>query len=708
MIGDRAVLVGPEGLIVVPADPTGPLMYKPLAGAEQLAVSEARLWVSTHEPGQLLAFSLADFTESERIAIPSGARGFAITPSGTALVVSDTRLSAIDLKTRALTWSVELAPLADTIVLRGDGTSAWVTHRVGDTTSITPHRDGWSLPPTVNNALAGTLRVGSLSIGITHERVMVIDGVVAEDQARPEMVLLGNAAPARWSLPALPDHTFARALSNTASGNVIIATDDFLLTVAPVPGSDAIARVPHDCKRPRAMVVSDATSSVHMACADGRVATVPLSADEPVVYRDAVAPLDACAGLSVDGGLISERFKREFLTASSVEAVLRQYQCRYPARTHLFPIAKTHGGRNVWALAIGREPASHDRPTILINGGHHGDELMAVNFALDAVQALLEDNVADGALEDVVFVVVPLVNPDGNHHRLVDNFFGRKNGRDNDKNGTRDHEEGVDLNRNYPFRWGALGENGSRSKATHKWYRGPSAGSEPETQGMMRLANSEKFVAAMSFHTGTLALCAPYTIPNVKQPEPDAAWIVGHEIVAQLPPHPEGPVPVKRRLYPLDGNDQDWHRHANGTLAFLWEGAKHWLAHRRPQLLVPARASWMWLAKRFVNGPSVSVRTFDMAGNPLAAEIAFDEVVHFEGERWTTRCRDGRFDYILPRKGTYTVTVSAGGRTVKRKVEVTDGRPTVNVMLPVLTDRPAVCPTPEADAGAAATFFTLP
>lgn len=683
--------------------------------AGQLAVTGERVLVTVGEPSLLMSLEAGSLTEKARVPLPPGAHGIAVSARGEVLVVSTraAELSLVDVAAKQVRWSVPLAKAPREVRLSRDGTRAFVTHRVGSgVTVVSRTGDSWSAEPRVVAALAGKPRVEGASVSLADGRVLVFHGLVEGERVTPELGLLSDGAPLRSKSPALPAGSFVRALVARASGTVLVATDDALIELASKPGSDAVARSTHTCADARGIALDARETAAYLSCGDGRVAVValPLENAVPIAYLREV-PVDKpdCEAAEGAGDApISDSFAQEFLRADQMAQVLRRYHCRYPARTHLFPIATTHGQRKVWALAIGREPRAHDRPTLFINGGHHGDELMAALFALDAVQALLEDNVAEGALEDVVFVVAPLVNPDGNHHRLVEHLLGRKNGRDNDADGTRDHEDGVDLNRNYPFRWGALGEEGSRSKTTHKWFRGPSAGSEPETQGVMRLAASEKFVASMSFHTGTLAMCAPYTIPDVKSPEPDAGWMVGQEIVAHMPPHPEGSIPVKRRLYPLDGNDQDWHRHEHGTLAFLWEGGTHWLAHPRGELMAPARAAWLLLAKRFVNGPAFSLRAHDAAGQPLVAEVSVKEIAHYEGERFTTRCRDGRFDYILPKAGDYTVVVSVGDTHVERKITVQKGqRPELDVLVPVLVDEPATCPTPSRDAGPAATWIGL-
>lgn len=53
--------------------------------------------------------------------------------------------------------------------------------------------------------------------------------------------------------------------------------------------------------------------------------------------------------------------------------------------------------------------------------------------------------------------------------------------------GTTSNSRGADLNRNYPFHWGGPGASTSACNDT---YRGPSAGSEPETQAVVAYVNS--------------------------------------------------------------------------------------------------------------------------------------------------------------------------------------------------------------------------
>lgn len=396
------------------------------------------------------------------------------------------------------------------------------------------------------------------------------------------------------------------------------------------------------------------------------------------------------------------------------EATLRGYHERYPKLTRLVRLGTSLEGRPLWALAIGRHLRRADRrPAVLLNGAHHGLELMSIDAVIDAIEVLLlrsGSGAAAGAdagvepaptlrrdpaldrrvrrwLEELAVWAVPVVNPDGAWAALHGTpRTGRKNGRDTDGNGRIDLTDGVDLNRNYPFKWGFLGEVGSSSKPQSYYYRGASPGSEPETQAMMRLAESEHPAASVSYHTGTVAVLAPYTIDNVQDPTPNEAWLVGEYVVAGLGMHPQGkPFTLRRKIYSVDGTDQDYYRHRFGTLALLVEGARRDAKDEAERLAImhTLRPTWMRLFDRFLDGPSLSGHVRDAAGRPAVATVMIAELATHESETWSTRCRDGRFDRYLPAPGTYTVRVMVPGQPPLEKiVEVTEGRAQLDIVLP--------------------------
>lgn len=395
------------------------------------------------------------------------------------------------------------------------------------------------------------------------------------------------------------------------------------------------------------------------------------------------------------------RLLRWFMPSSSsrrspeqVATTLAEAHRRHPTRTQLQTLGQTHEGRPIVALLIGDALQQPDpRPVVLLDGAHHGGELLSVDIVLDAIAVLLENHTPELAprverfRRELVFLCVPEVNPDGVHAVLTDSARSdRKNARDNNENGRVDAADGVDLNRNYPYRWGSLGEKGSSSDPKNVYYRGPAAASEPETQAMMAAALEHHPVASISFHTGTVALLAPYTIAGAQNPEPNEAWIVAEELARQLPRHPQDrDFVLKKNLYPVDGTDQDWLRHELGTLALIVESARSSpkTAEERVAIIDVVRHSWMLLCDRFLDGPSVSGQVKNAAGEPVVATVRIAEQALQEGEVWTTRMRDGRFDRFLPGPRTYTIVAEVAGQpAVSAQVDGMAGRATVELIIP--------------------------
>lgn len=363
-----------------------------------------------------------------------------------------------------------------------------------------------------------------------------------------------------------------------------------------------------------------------------------------------------------------------------VETLLRAFHEAYPTVTRLETIGTTHQGRPILAMAIADNLIANDpRPSMLLNGAHHGDEPISTEIVFDAIEYLLDDTIEDPRKKlwrsSFVTWVVPQVNPDGANAFLEQSFrMGRKNGREVD--GVKGHrrDEGVDLNRNYPFRWHSLGEEGSSSNGSSSYYRGAVAGSEPETKAMMALAERERFAASISYHTGTVCILAPYTIDEVENPSPNEAWEIGAEISSAMPRHPEGrSFRLRKNLYPVDGTDQDWFRAEHGTVALLVEAVRRTprnFCTRRP-VVEANRPSWMLLFDRFIKGPTLLGQVVDREGRALEARVEILEQEVRAGEIWTSRPRDGKFARMFASPGTYSVRVSADGYLpVTRKVRV--------------------------------------
>jgi hypothetical protein len=406
--------------------------------------------------------------------------------------------------------------------------------------------------------------------------------------------------------------------------------------------------------------------------------------DPSVRARIGKAPTKTAAGFRVDDG---------YKDADAVEALVRAYAARFPQITKLEEIGRSVEGRPILALKISRNAElDEDEDSVLLDGAHHGGELMSTEFALDAIQQLTERYKRDPqitALVDTFAIwVVPLVNPDGNMRFIhLSRDADRKNARDVDHDGVSSATDGVDLYRNYPVRHGALGEVGSRSLPQASKYRGEAPASEPEVQAMMALASRERFTASIDFHTNGTVILVPYTDPGMESPEPNEAWVVADDIAAVLPVQTNGKrYEVKRNMYPVDGTCQDWLRFSFGTVALLVEGPTHNplpYSKGRPAAVVGTRPTWLTLFQRTKDGPGVVVHAKDADGAPLEAEVVIDEMKPKMGEVWTTRPRDGRMHRLLPSTGTYTIRVRAKGYAEKVRTITLDapGTAVVDVRL---------------------------
>jgi carboxypeptidase T len=199
-------------------------------------------------------------------------------------------------------------------------------------------------------------------------------------------------------------------------------------------------------------------------------------------------------------------------------------------------VGKSTEGRELWALKVGKNP-DHK---VLFTGCHHAREWISVEVPFLVAKYLI-DNYADSPsgekakrikhlVDNREIWFVPLVNPDGHVHSVMEDRLWRPNRKkytfDNDETlkaprfggGSRTIRikagtyQGVDINRNYPSKnWGKETPATSRDpmdSARGTW-AGPSAGSEVETQLMVSLIKDQQFRSAISYHNFSQLLLYP-------------------------------------------------------------------------------------------------------------------------------------------------------------------------------------------------------
>jgi PKD repeat protein len=130
-------------------------------------------------------------------------------------------------------------------------------------------------------------------------------------------------------------------------------------------------------------------------------------------------------------------------------------------------------------------PSGQSKPKLFINAAIHAREYTTAPLTLAFARWLVDGH---GVNADATWILdhheVHLLlhtNPDG-RKRAEGGLSWRKNTNNNHCANT--NTRGVDLNRNFTHSWNVTNGQGSSGSACSETYRGPSAGSEPETRGV--------------------------------------------------------------------------------------------------------------------------------------------------------------------------------------------------------------------------------
>lgn len=343
----------------------------------------------------------------------------------------------------------------------------------------------------------------------------------------------------------------------------------------------------------------------------------------------------------------------------------------FPDYVTLYEIGYSRRHFPVYAVRIS-SPVTSNKVSVLFTGAHHSNELMSTEHCYDIIYHLVKDfSNYKKYLDKTDVWVVPMVNPDGSYffwHRSYS--MGRKNGYLAEGQNENDPNRGVDLNRNYPFKWNSGHPKASSGDRNSVFYRGTEAASEPETKAMISLAEENRFLFAMSFHSFATALLFPYTINNTWNPEPDYAKFLGEKLLEKVVSYrSDKKFSLRKNLYPVDGTDQDYYYHQFGTNAYIFETSHQNIEYvLAEKILKGVRPAWKALLKEFVKGEKLLLHITDEAGNPLPAEVQIEGLSYFEGESHTSNPADGIFVKMLTVPGEYRIKLTLKGYSDKEVI----------------------------------------
>jgi len=189
-----------------------------------------------------------------------------------------------------------------------------------------------------------------------------------------------------------------------------------------------------------------------------------------------------------------------FHSYKEIEQDLLAIESAHPNLARVIDIGDSLENRNIYALKISDNvQMEEDEAGVLFLGCHHAREWISVEVPFLIGKYLVENYATNSEIKELVdrseIWIIPLVNPDGLEYSIHFYRYWRKNMRDNG-----DGSYGVDLNRNYGFKWG-YDNAGSSPIPFSGTYRGKSPFSEPETQAIRDLFTQKNFQALITYHS---------------------------------------------------------------------------------------------------------------------------------------------------------------------------------------------------------------
>ncbi|MFJ9341186.1 M14 family zinc carboxypeptidase [Streptomyces sp. NPDC101733] len=259
------------------------------------------------------------------------------------------------------------------------------------------------------------------------------------------------------------------------------------------------------------------------------------------------------------------------------EEILRTAQ-ENPGLTKVVSIGKTVQGKDILALKVTKDAKKSrdgDKPSVLYMSNQHAREWITPEMTRRLMHHTLDDYGKDQRITKLVdsteLWFLLSANPDGYDYTFTADSarLWRKNMRDNNGDGKTTAVDGVDLNRNFAYKWGYDNEGSSPNQASET-YRGPKAASEPETTALDRFEKRIGFDYAINYHSASELLL--YGVGwQVATPTPDD---VAYKALAGTPEHPAVPgyyPQLSSELYTTNGEADGHAANTNGVMMFTPE-----------------------------------------------------------------------------------------------------------------------------------------
>jgi DNA-binding beta-propeller fold protein YncE len=194
-VGEAALYVADEDhravrRVPVPVGDAASVRTVELSGAPaQVLPLEGKVLVTLRDPGALAVLEVdgsGALTERAKVALPADAWGLAVNAEESVALVTSawtSKVSAVDLATLEVLWTIDVAREPRGVVLSADGATAWVTHLTGASLTRLESGPGWRKPPTARPVLLPPAPLRAPS-GVTLAASLGYAAVLSPDGAR--------------------------------------------------------------------------------------------------------------------------------------------------------------------------------------------------------------------------------------------------------------------------------------------------------------------------------------------------------------------------------------------------------------------------------------------------------------------------------------------------------------------------------------------
>jgi len=287
----------------------------------------------------------------------------------------------------------------------------------------------------------------------------------------------------------------------------------------------------------------------------------------------------------------------------------------------LTSLGTTYEGRDIWMVKLSENVGiDESEPGVLLMGAHHGNEqpsfevlIYLIKYVTDRYRCenidddedgLLNEDIIDGIdndndgmidedpsedrirdiLQKTQIYVIPMVNPDG-----VD-YGWRKNREPNygsDGTGSEITSYGVDLNRNYGYRWNLPYLLPDQYYLEYliddsSWtYRGEAPFSERETQAIRSFVETHNISISLSYHDYGEWMIFPWMHSSMHTPHESLFRSIGYNMsrINQYELRIYGQFGTKEYLIPrfcgTPGSSENWLYGEHGIIAYTIELCDH-------------------------------------------------------------------------------------------------------------------------------------